>query len=241
VVPDFAATAELFDQVIVQRPDGIGYRLTADDPSEIIGPDALDLQRFTRELQARVMALSGDDAYRPTVYLALNGALGQFAVDPRIHFGRMLGPLSGLEKTLSPLSLLVEDPVRLEDPLMQIAVLKQLTEAVRFRGMSTRLVARNGVSTPEDMELCLQAEAVSSISIDAVAWGTVEQLEATARQVAEAGRELVVLVDATQPYQHLSFLAEVASAIGASTIALQVSTVNVQSISDLIDDLSRLR
>ncbi len=238
-VPDYAATAEVFDQVILQRPDGIGYRLTADELTDIVGPDATDLQRFVRELSARVPALTSEE-YRPAVYLALNGALGQLTPDPRLHYGRILGPLAGLAATAAPLPLIVEDALYLDDSIMRAAAMSQLQEAVGFRRLSVRLAAHRGLSTLDEVDLCLQAKAASLLALEAAAWGSTAQLVEAGRRIRAAGRALVLLADAAQPYRHLAFLSELALYLGAAALAIRVSMNNVQVVSDLLDHIALL-
>jgi hypothetical protein len=130
-ISDHAATAERIDGLLALRPAGLGYRLTGGRVTEAIGPNAEHLQRFVRELGRRAATLAPGENYRPAMYLALNGALGELAGDPVRHIGKVLGNVVGLQTAAGERRLILEAPFRLDDPLAQAANLHRLKEFIR--------------------------------------------------------------------------------------------------------------
>ena len=130
-ISDHAATAERIDGLLALRPAGLGYRLTGGRVAEAIGPNAEHLQRFVRELGRRATTLAPGASYRPAMYLALNGALGELAGDPVRHIGKVLGNVVGLQTAAGERRLILEEPFRLDDPLGQAANLHRLKEFIR--------------------------------------------------------------------------------------------------------------
>lgn len=227
-VPDYAATAELFSRVLASAADGVGYRLTLAESGTLVGRDATDIQRFTRELKERATT----DGRAPELYLALNGALGQLAGDPRRETGKIGGMLVGLERAAAPLRLVVEDPVRLDDATTQIAVLKQLEEFLRFRKSEVRL-ATSAFSSVEDVEFAATARAAHMITLSPLVDGDVDAAIRAAAEARLAGAIVCLAVPAGIPQTKVCFLVDVASAVGAEALLLGIGPGNSDYIRDI--------
>lgn len=234
-VPDYAATAELFARVLASAAEGVGYRLTVAESGSIVGPEAADIQRFTRELKERV---TGDDR-TPELYLALNGALGQLTGDPRLAVGKIGGMLVGLERAAAPLNLVIEDPVRLDDATMQIAVLKQLEEFLRFRNSGVRL-ATSAFSSPEDVEFAASALSACTFTFKPLREGDIERTLRAAAAARQAAPAVYVSIPAGTPLTKTCFVADVAAAAGADALLLGVGEGNSDAIREVSAYLARL-
>jgi len=147
-ISDRAATAERIDMMLSLRPAGIGYRLTGGRVAEAIGPNAEHLQRFVRELGRRAATLAPGENYRPAMYLALNGALGELAGDPVRHIGKVLGNVVGLQTAAGERRLILEEPFLLDDPMAQSANLHRLREFIRRTPDSLKRAAPTLLAAP---------------------------------------------------------------------------------------------
>lgn len=127
-ISDFAATAERIEQMLALRPAGIGYRLTGGRTAEAIGGNAEFLQRFVRELAERIDAMHDAQPDRPAIYLAMQGALGALAGDPRRQMGHILGNCAGLQSAAGALDLYLEEPIFVNDPIEQASLMRQLKD-----------------------------------------------------------------------------------------------------------------
>ena len=147
-ISDRAATAERIDMMLALRPAGLGYRLTGGRVAEAIGPNAEHLQRFVRELGRRAATLAPGENYRPAMYLAFNGALGELAGDPVRHIGKVLGNVVGLQTAAGERRLILEEPFLLDDTLAQSANLHRLREFIRRTPDSLKRAAPTLLAAP---------------------------------------------------------------------------------------------
>jgi methylaspartate ammonia-lyase len=180
-VDDYAATAERFAQLLALRPDGIGYRLAGVRPAEAIGPNAELLQRFVRELLQRARQ-AGGETYQPTLYLGLAGSLGQLVDDPIRHIGKVLGHSVGLQEAAGNGHLLLEEPLRLDDPTAQAANLARLRDFLRRtpstlkRGEPASLVARASELSDETFQQYVDTAPVNGVNFDLLAESDIHRL-----------------------------------------------------------------
>ncbi len=163
-ISDHAATAERVDQMLALRPPGIGYRLTGGRVAEAIGENAEHLQRFVRELGRRAETLAPGERYRPSVYLGLNGALGQLAGDPVRHIGKVLGNVVGLQTAAGDRQLILEEPFLLDDILGQAANLHRLRDFIRrtpdsLKRAAPTLLAARAPASPDDTQVYRDTDA----------------------------------------------------------------------------------
>ena len=171
-ISDHAATAERIDQLLALRPAGVGYRLTGGRVAEAIGDNAEHLQRFVRELGRRAETLAPGEGYRPSMYLGLNGALGQLAGDPVRHIGKVLGNVVGLQVAAGERQLILEEPFRLDDLLGQAANLHRLREFIRrtpdsLKRAAPTLLAARAPATPNDAQVYSDTVAAHVLVYDA--------------------------------------------------------------------------
>lgn len=171
-ISDHAATAEQIDRMLALRPAGIGYRLTGGQVAEAIGQNAEHLQRFVRELGRRAETLAPGESYRPSVYLGLNGALGQLAGDPVRHIGKVLGNVVGLQTAAGERQLILEEPFLLDDLLGQAANLHRLREFIRLTPDSLKraaptLLATRAPAAPDDVQVYSDTAAAHVLVCDA--------------------------------------------------------------------------
>ena len=130
-VSDYAATAERIDWMLGLRPAGLGYRITVDQVVESIGEDAQFLQRFVRQMGRRADMLAMGEAYRPAMFLSLNGGLGQLAGDPVRHIGKVLGNIVGLQTAAGERRLILQEPFLLDELVAQVSNLNRLKDFIR--------------------------------------------------------------------------------------------------------------
>ena len=189
-IADFAATAAGIDRLLALRPAAIGYRLTGERVAEAIGESAEHLQRFVRELTRRAAVLAPGEGYRPAVYLAFNGALGQLAGDPVRHVGKVLGHVVGLQAAAGEHQLFLEEPFLLDEPMAQAGNLHRLRDFIRRtpdslkRARPTQLLAP-GPPDPEAAALYADTAAVEGLVFDGSGGDLHHALAAVAR--AQAG------------------------------------------------------
>lgn len=170
-ISDHAATAERVDRMLALRPAGIGYRLTGGHVAEAIGQNAEHLQRFVRELGRRAETLAPGEGYRPSVYLGLNGALGQLAGDPVRHIGKVLGNVVGLQTAAGERQLILEEPFLLDDLLGQAANLHRLRDFIRrtpdsLKRAAPTLLAVRAPGSPDDAQVYSDTAAAHVLVAD---------------------------------------------------------------------------
>ncbi len=163
-ISDHAATADQVDRMLALRPAGIGYRLTGGSVAEAIGANGEHLQRFVRELGRRAETLAPGERYRPSVYLGLNGALGQLAGDPVRHIGKVLGNVVGLQTAAGERQLILEEPFLLDDVLGQAANLHRLREFIRrtpdsLKRAAPTLLAARAPASPDEAQVYSDTDA----------------------------------------------------------------------------------
>lgn len=167
-ISDYDATAERIDRMIALRPAGISYRLTAGERvAEAIGENGEYLQRFVRELAQRTDIM--DSAL--SIYLGLNGALGQLAGDPLRHIGKVLGHCVGLQTAAGTHQLILEEPFLLDDPVAQLANLHRLKDFLRRTPDSIRrsrptLLAARALPLQAELQMYADTSAVHALVFD---------------------------------------------------------------------------
>ncbi len=128
---------------------------------------ASQLAQLLRWLGDNVREL-GDDEYRPTLHLDLNGALGLLCEHEP---GKILGHLYGWEAVARPCRLQIQDPVVLDGCDEQIQAMRTLQDYMRARKMSAQLVAGECAVTLDDIRAFVEAGAAGMVRIDLRALG----------------------------------------------------------------------
>lgn len=232
-ISDFAATAERIDRMLALRPVGIGYRLTGGRVAEALGPNAEYLQRFVRELGQRADQLGGGSGYRPSIYLGLNGALGQLAVDPIQHIGKVLGNSTGLQMAAGSRRLILEDPFLLQDPddptlqpsnLLRLKGFMRRTPSSLERAEPTQLVASGSGLDDETLTVYSDTLAVHAITFDLMPMSDVGGLMARVAKLRGAGVGVFVRLgpQASSPTspRWINTAVDVAAAAGAAGLVV---------------------
>jgi len=181
-ISDFAATAAGIEHMLALRPGGIGYRLTGGRAAEALGESGEYLQRFIAELAQRVNELEGDVGYQPTIYLGLNGALGQLAGDPVRHFDKALEICAGLQESAGSHRLVLEEPIHLDDPTARTANLIRLKESLRIEKQpqkqveATQLVIDGSTLGHEELAFYAEVRAIQAMMFDLVSTGDIDRV-----------------------------------------------------------------
>ncbi len=139
--------------------------------AEAIGENAEHLQHFVRELGRRAETLATGERYRPSVYLGLNGALGQLAGDPVRHIGKVLGNVVGLQTAAGERQLILEEPFLLDDVLGQAANLHRLRDFIRrtpdsLKRAAPTLLAARAPASPDDVQVYGDTDAAHVLVTD---------------------------------------------------------------------------
>lgn len=232
---DFAATALLYERIINGRPDGIGYRLTGEHVAEAIGLHGEYLQAFVRQLTQRVAQLSEGEAYRPAIYLGINGALGVLSGDPERHIGKILGNLHGLRVAAGEHEIFFEDPFNLADLTARNATFSWLRKALQPMPGSRPLKAEARLVAGEDWAHPQEWTAPEATDATSLIFPVSSDLDVTLRQLAVvigSGRRLVLRTPHECTRRQTRFVADVALALGAEAVV-----VNVQSTEDTRADI----
>ena len=220
-VADYAATAAGIDRLLGLRPAAIGYRLTGERVAEAIGENAEHLQRFVRELTRRAAVLAPGEGYRPAIYLAFNGALGQLAGDPVRDIGKVLGHVVGLQAAAGEHQLFLEEPFRLDEPLEQAGNLHRLRDFIRRtpdslkRARPTQLLAP-APPDPEAVALYHDTAAVESLVFDAS--GDLHQALAGVARAQAGGLGIYWRLAATATPRQTALAVFLAAATAASAV-----------------------
>lgn len=200
-ISDYTATAERIDRMIALRPAGIGYRLTNNRVAESLGENAEYLERFVAELSQRVGHLNEDAAHRPTLYLGLNGALGQLAGDPVRYIGKVLEISVNLQVAAGVNRLVLEDPFLLDGLTEQSSNLLRLKNLIRVtptshgRDEPTQLVARNRFLDREAVATCANIQPVHAMMYELTAMGDIDALMASLAELGEAHIDSFIRID----------------------------------------------
>ena len=146
----------------------LGY--TINDVAQL-GPDGTNLQRFIRQL-TNLLAQVTEPDYRPIIHLDVGGTLGQLFDH---NAGRMLGALYGLEQVAAPFPLRVVDAALLPDATAQVALMRQLMDYVRLRGMMLQLAANQPIQSLADVQVCVDGGAAHLLELSLSRLGSVQQ------------------------------------------------------------------
>jgi methylaspartate ammonia-lyase len=158
------------DRMVARRIASLPHGL-ADDLAAQIGEDGRLLTQYTRWISQRIQALA-DPAYRPTIHLDVQGALGTvFHHQP----GRILGQLFSLQSAARPYSIRVESPVVMETRSAQIELMRQLIDYTNTRHIDVVLVADEWANTLEDIQAFIDADAAQMIQIKMPDLGSLSQ------------------------------------------------------------------
>ncbi len=207
-ISDFAATADLIEEMLALRPAGIGYRLTGGRVVEALGENAEYLQRFVRELGQRSDQLSRDTGYQPAIYLGLNGALGILAGDPVLHAGKILGNATGLQGAAGSHRLFLEDPflIETEDPVIQSANMLRLKNFIldefnlgkpstRHRDEPAQLVAGASDLSLDELVQYADTQAVNAMKFDLGVASDIDGLMTQLQKLTVSGIDSFILMD----------------------------------------------
>ena len=170
------------DRMILRRLDSLPDALVEDVPLHL-GREGEQLIRYLRWLTDRIDELAGPD-YRPTIHLDLHGALGRIYEN---NLGQILGYLYRLESCVQPSTLRLESPVIMETRAAQIDAMRTLREYVSFQKMAVEIVADEWVSTVEDIQAFIDAEAADMIHVKMPQLGSISNSVEAVLACREAG------------------------------------------------------
>lgn len=210
----------------------IGYTVPDGEPKEILGDNAVILQRFLRILKENVIAMPGLEI-PPRIHIDLRGGLGKLYGN---NTGQMLGALVGLETSVKPLRLSVENPFGGDSLVEIVAKTRDLREFLHFRKMDVNIVV-GPVNTISDAQALIDANALDMLRIDPLQVGessTVVEIVLLAR--AE-GKQVMLAMDAGVSGHALQILAQVALAIQPDVVA--APTVGRNNISDVFLEIEK--
>jgi len=158
------------DKMIARRVASLPNARVEQSP-EGLGEDGDQLIPYVRWLVARIGQL-GDESYRPTLHLDVQGALGRLVEN---NLGRVLGELRAVEMAAGDYPLRVEDALIMGDREAQVEALKMLRGYLRFHKMRTQLVAGAWADKPEDIQAFVDAQAADVIRIQTPDLGGISQ------------------------------------------------------------------
>jgi len=204
----------------------IGYTVPDGEPKEILGDNAIILQRFLRILMENVVAMPGWE--NPTrIHIDLRGGLGKLYGN---NTGQMLGALVGLETSIKPLQLSVENPVGGDSLVEIVARTRDLREFLRFRKMDVN-TAVGPVNTISDAQALIDANALDMLRIDPLQVGDLSIVIEIMLLARAEGKQVILAMDAGVSGHALQILAQVALAIQPDIVV--APAVGRNNISDV--------
>lgn len=138
----------------------MGYAAPTEDDELLLGKNGQIYQGHIRRLKAHLRRSEPKGKY---MYLPLAGAYGRLYEN---NVGRILGACSGVERSVKPCTVWLEDPIILEDTDEQEKLTLDLKSYMRTRQMKTKLVAYEGVGSETAVQAIIDKELAHTIRLD---------------------------------------------------------------------------
>jgi methylaspartate ammonia-lyase len=218
-----SAQLHLLSRAIVPEVRSLGYTTSGPSHKEALGDNAQRLQRWTRQMQARLAAGGVEPGL--ALHLDVGGGLGElYGHNP----GKILGALYGLEQAAKPYPVRVVDPVLVDARTAQIEKMRELKEYLRLRKLNLQLVARAWVETLEDVRAFLAAEAVHMLQLDLYRLGSLHQGIEAIRACRQQGTGVLLAGHPLGLDQGLRVIHQVALATGVELLAVPGAEMGLQ-------------
>lgn len=149
------------DKMVMKGVDALPHGLINNVASKL-GRNGGKLQEYMTWLTQRILQLRSDPSYSPVLHVDVYGTIGMiFAND----HGMISAYLAGLGERVSPFELYIEGPVDAGSKPRQIALLKEIREALRVRSSSVKIVADEWCNTYQDIVEFVDAECCDMVQI----------------------------------------------------------------------------
>ncbi|MER9677479.1 methylaspartate ammonia-lyase [Mesorhizobium sp. M0208] len=149
------------DKMVMKGVDALPHGLINNVASKL-GRNGGKLQEYMTWLTQRILQLRSDASYSPVLHVDVYGTIGMiFAND----HGKISAYLAGLGERVSPFELYIEGPVDAGSKPRQIALLKEIREALRARSSSVKIVADEWCNTYQDIVEFVDAECCDMVQI----------------------------------------------------------------------------
>ncbi len=142
----------------------------------------------------------------PSIHIDLRGGLGKLYGN---NIGRMLGALVGLEISIRPLHLRIENPIEDDSLAEVIASTRGLQEFLRFRKMDVALVAGN-IDTLEAVQSMAQADVYSVLNVTPARLGGLWRSAEAVLACRAHGQRIMLNTDSGKSARSLQVLSQVA-------------------------------
>ena len=154
-LPNLGDTVQPFSPTMVS----MGYAVLPFEDAKVMGKGGEKFQQHVRTLKTHVLSCQPKGKY---LYFELLGAYGRL-YDYQV--GRILGACLGLERSVTPCTLFLEDPILMDDKLEQLALLKKLTDYLRLRKLKTKIVAHFGINSQSAIEQIAGENAAHAVRL----------------------------------------------------------------------------
>ena len=210
----------------------LGYTVPQGDPKDILGDNAIILQRFLRILKENVVAMPGWDI-PPCFHINLRGGLGKLYGN---NTGQMLGALVGLEISVKPLRLSIENPVSGDSLAEVVTKTRELQEFLHFRKMDVE-IAVGPVKTISDAQALIDGKALDMLRIDPLQVGDLNTVIEIVLLARAEGKQVMLAMDAGISGHVLQILAQVALAIQPDIVV--APAIGKNNISDVLLEIEK--
>ncbi len=170
-----------------------GLVVGGEDPVKELGKDGVRFQNRVRQLKNRVVHTANGanslDGQETSFLFDVNGGYGLLYEEKT---GPVLGALFGLEQVTKPYGLRLVDPFLMDDRQSQLDVMGELRNFIRMRKMRTRLLARSGIETADDIQALADRACCDGVVLDMTRLGTLHQSIVLAQAARERELEVVV-------------------------------------------------
>lgn len=209
------------------RTTAASYGLTIrdGDPLKELGRDGIRLQNRARQLKnraappSRSVAIPGDRLL--TFLFDLKGGYSAlYGRNTGPILGAILGAIFGLEQSVKPYPLRLVDPLILDNRTEQWAMMKELHNFIRLRKMNTRLIARSGIETAEDIHTLADNACCSGVLLNMTQLGTLHRTIELATAARERNLEVILMGVRGEAAVHTAL------ALNPTLLALKVETVS---------------
>ncbi len=210
----------------------LGYTVPQGDPKDILGKNAVILQRFLRILKENVVAMPGWDI-PPHIHIDLRGGLGKLYGN---NTGQMLGALVGLEISVKPLRLSIENPVSGDSLAEVVTKTRELQEFLHFRKMDVE-IAVGPVNTISDAQTLIDGKALDMLRIDPLQVGDLNTVIEIVLLARAEGKQVMLAMDTGGSSHASQILAQVALAIQPDIVV--APAIGRNNISDVFLEIQK--
>lgn len=177
----------------------MGYAVLPYEEEAMMGQDGALFQRHVRQLKEHLQSSQPKGNH---IYLELLGAYGRLYNN---ELGRILGACAGLEHSVKPCTVWLEDPILVDEEADNEVVVNKLSTYLRLRRLKTQLVAHFGIDSVTAVEHVISSKRAHAVHLSLYKFHNLTHL-LDALKLCQAQKVTVILGDRHSTPELLAWL-----------------------------------